>query len=46
MPLVLLPYSNLHTLLKAVCMLLLATQFVVSLMNNCYICGYMVGIAE
>lgn len=45
MPSVLLPYCNLHTLLKAVCMLLLATQFVVALMNN-YICGYMVGVAE
>ena len=47
MSLLLLPYSDLHILLKAVCMLLLATWFVVALMNNCYVCGcYMVGMAE
>lgn len=46
MSLLLLPYSDLHILLKAVCMLL-ATWFVVALMNNCYVCGYyMVGMAE
>ena len=46
MSLLLLPSSNLHILLKAVNMLPLVTGFVVALMNKCYICGYMVEIAE
>ena len=37
---------NLYVLLKAVNMLFLVIWFIVALMNKCYVCCYMVGIAE